>query len=88
MTALPTNLPAETYHLTDSIADDVLDGAEQISVFTGDTIRRVNYLLSKKMLPAFREGKNWKMRKSTYRAYIERLERAAFERIITTTLKQ
>jgi hypothetical protein len=79
MTALSTTI----YHQPENLADDMLTGAEQIASFTGDTVRRTNYLLEQKRLPAFQEGRVWKMRKSTYRAHIERLEAAALERCAT-----
>jgi hypothetical protein len=80
MTALLPTLPTTIYHQPENLADDMLTGAEQIASFTGDTVRRTNYLLEQKRLPAFQEGRVWKMRKSTYLAHVQRLESAALER--------
>jgi hypothetical protein len=57
-----------------TLADDMLRGAAKISEYTGDSERRTQYLLETKRLPAFKIGHVWHMRKSTYRAYVERLE--------------
>jgi hypothetical protein len=60
-------------------AQDMLQGMAEIAVFTGNSERRTNYLLERKRLPAFKIGNIWHMRKSTYRAFIERLESAAMQ---------
>ena len=60
-----------------AIADDTLEGAHAISVHTGKSERQTNYLLEKGMLPAFKIGNKWHMRKSTYRRFVEGLEAAA-----------
>jgi len=65
---------------SEAFGDDLLTGAEEIAGYTGDSLRRTNYLLEKGLLPAYKEGRIWKMRKSTHRRHIERLEIAALER--------
>jgi hypothetical protein len=57
-----------------NIADDMTEGTPAIAAHIGKTERQTNYLLETKRLPAFKIGSKWHMRKSTYRAYIERLE--------------
>ena len=56
------------------IAEDLLDGAEEIAQFTGWELRRVYYLLEKKLIPAFKVGNRWTARKSRLKRYIEELE--------------
>ena len=57
-----------------SMADDTLEGAVPIAKFIGKPVRRTQYLLETKRLPAFKLGGKWQMRKSTYRKYVEVLE--------------
>ena len=57
-----------------TMADDTLQGAMEIAFFIGKSERQAQYLLEAKLLPAFKIGGKWHLRKSTYRAYIERLE--------------
>jgi len=59
------------------IADDMLQGVAAIAAHTGNSERRTNYLLEQKRLPAFKLGGRWHMRRSSYRAFIERLEAEA-----------
>lgn len=65
--------------MTDRIADDLLVGVRAITSEIGGTERRTYHLLEKKLLPGFKLGGTWHARKSTIRATIERLERAAVE---------
>ena len=58
-----------------NIADDTLEGASEIAAFTGKTVRQTTHLLETKQIPAFKIGGRWHMRKSTYTAFIARLER-------------
>jgi len=57
------------------LADDLLDGADEIARFTGWSKRRVFYLLEKGQLPAFKVGNKWCARRSALVQHIERLER-------------
>lgn len=57
------------------LADDLLDGAEEISRFTGWSKRRVFYLLEQGQLPGFKVGSKWCARRSTLTDHITRLER-------------
>lgn len=74
---MTTELLAHSATFFDNIADDMLDGAKEIAAYTGDDVRRVNHLLETGRLPAFKMGKRWRMRKSTYLRYIEKLEAEA-----------
>ena len=56
------------------IADDTLKGAVEIAPYIGKTERQTNHLLEQRRLPAFKIGRCWHMRRSTYQAFIERLE--------------
>ena len=60
-----------------TIADDTLEGAGAIADHTGKSVRQANYLLEKGLLPAFKIGNKWHMRKSTYRHFVEGLEATA-----------
>jgi hypothetical protein len=60
-----------------SMANDTLEGTRAIAEFIGKTERQTNHLLATKRLPAFKLGDKWHMRRSTYRAHIERLEAGA-----------
>jgi excisionase family DNA binding protein len=57
------------------LADDLLDGADEISRFTGWSKRRVFYLLEKGQLPGFKVGNKWCARRSTLTEHIQKLER-------------
>jgi hypothetical protein len=64
--------------MSENLADDMMSGATEIAEFIGEDERRTYYMLEKGMLPAFKFGKGkksvWRMRKSTFRQHIERLE--------------
>ena len=60
--------------------DDVLHGAEAIAEFIGETARRTHYLLEKKRLPAYKVLGRWRMRRSTYLAFVAKLEAEAIQR--------
>ena len=60
----------------DSIVDDTVEGAVAIAAYLGKSHRQAQHLLECKLLPAFKIGNKWHMRKSTYRRFIERLEGA------------
>ena len=66
---------------TDCIADDTLRGAASIAAFIGEPERRANYLLEQARLPAFKIGRCWHMRKSTYRSFIAGLEAKALAKV-------
>ncbi len=61
----------------DSVAIDTLEGAVEIAAHIGKTERQTNHLLEQRRLPAFKIGRCWHMRRSTYQAFIERLEAEA-----------
>ncbi len=60
-----------------SVATDTLEGVAAIAEFLGKSERRTHYLIENNRLPAFKLGGKWHMRKTTYAAFIERLEAAA-----------
>lgn len=62
---------------TDNMAADTLEGAAQIAGFLGKSVRQVNHLLETRQLPAFQIGRKWHMRRSAYRAFVERKEAEA-----------
>jgi hypothetical protein len=63
--------------VSETIADDTLGGAAEISSYIGKTVRQTQRLLETKQIPAFKLGGRWHMRKSTYQTHIERLEASA-----------
>jgi len=71
----------------DTLADDLLDGVEAISKFTGLPPRRIYYLAERNLLPLFKIGdRKWQGRKSTLRQHIANLESDRSERMrIATT---
>jgi hypothetical protein len=64
-----------------AIADDMLIGAAAMAQHIGNTQRQVEHLLATQRLPAFKLGGIWRMRKSTYQGFIDRLEAAALKAI-------
>jgi hypothetical protein len=60
--------------LGSDLSEDLLDGADEIAVFTGWPVRRVFYLLEKKLIPGFKVGNRWTARKSRLRQHIQDLE--------------
>lgn len=60
-----------------AISNDLLEGAGAIAAFTGKTVRQANYLLETGQLPAFKIGRLWHMRRSTFMQFIEQQEAAA-----------
>lgn len=59
------------------IADDMLAGIGPIAGHIGKTERQAYYACETGKIPAFKFLNKWHMRKSTYRAFIERLEATA-----------
>jgi hypothetical protein len=72
MTALLKDPP-----LAEAFAKDVLEGAAAIAAYTGKTLRQTHYLLETGQLPAFKIGRAWHMRRSTFHQHIEHLEASA-----------
>jgi hypothetical protein len=64
-------MPGSNRFICESLADDLLDGAEAISEFTGWPVRRVFYLLEKRLIPARKVGNRWTGLRSRIRRYIE-----------------
>ena len=58
------------------LADDLLDGADEIAAFMGWNKRRVFYAVERKLIPIFRVGNRLSARKSTLRRHVESLEQA------------
>ena len=61
----------------DDLADDLLEGADDIAAFMGWNRRRVFYAAERKMIPIFRFGGRLCARKSTLRRHVEELEQAS-----------
>jgi hypothetical protein len=57
-----------------TIADDLLRGLGEIAAFTGFGEKRAFRLLQNGTLPAFKIGRIWHMRKSTYTDWMNRQE--------------
>lgn len=55
-------------------ANDLLSGAREIAAYMRMSERRVRYLDERKLLPVFWIGKRMMARKSTLKAYLDRLE--------------
>ena len=59
---------------TQSLANDLMKGAEEIGKFIGESTRCTYYLLEKGELPAFKQGGVWRGRKTTFLAHYTKLE--------------
>jgi hypothetical protein len=66
-------------YIDQGFAADILEGAAAIAAHTGKSLRQTHYLLETGQLPAFKMGKIWHMRRSTFERHIEELEAAAQE---------
>jgi hypothetical protein len=55
-------------------ADDKLRSIREIAEYLDETERRTHYLCQKRLIPAYQVGNRWEMRRSTYLAFIEKLE--------------
>jgi len=58
----------------EDLADDLLDGVPAIAAFAGWSRRRTYYLAENKLIPTFKLGEKWAVRKSTLRKHLEKLE--------------
>jgi hypothetical protein len=57
--------------------DEVLRGVREIAEYLGEDERRVQYLLSRDLVPgAYQIGSRWELRPSTHRKRIAELENA------------
>jgi hypothetical protein len=72
-----TDLCTDPSVTTEAFSSDILEGAAAIAAHTGKTLRQAHYLLETGQLPAFKIGKVWHMRRSTFQRHIEQLEAAA-----------
>ncbi len=61
------------------LADDLLEGADEIAAFMGWNRRRVFYAAERKLIPIFRVGNRLSARKSSLRQRIDDLEQRAIE---------
>jgi hypothetical protein len=57
--------------------DDVLRGGKAIAVYLGVNERKAFYKCEKRHIPAYKEGNEWCLRKSSYLRDIEAKENAA-----------
>jgi hypothetical protein len=62
------------------LSDDLMIGVKPIAEFTGQSERRIFYMLSSGQLPGFKLGNKWAARKSTLERHIAERERMAAER--------
>ena len=60
-----------------TLSDDVLTGAAEIAAHLGCSERRSYYMLERRIIPGFKLGRIWHMRRSTYLAFIEEREAQA-----------
>jgi hypothetical protein len=60
----------------ETMANDLLKGIAEIAEYLGERYRRTVYLLEMGDLPAFKLRGRWYMRQSTYRSFVEDLERS------------
>ncbi len=65
--------------LNDDLANDLLEGADEIAAFMGWNRRRAFYAAERKLIPIFRVGNRLSARKSSLRRRIEDLEQRATE---------
>jgi excisionase family DNA binding protein len=56
------------------LANDMLDGIQEIAKFLGTPLRRTYDWAERGKIPAFKIDRKWQARKSTLRRHIERLE--------------
>lgn len=56
-----------------SIAEDRLGGVAQIATFTGETVRRTQYLLERGLIPAGKVGNRWVASKRRLREHFAAL---------------
>ena len=66
------------------LAGDMCNGVEEIAEYTDDTIRATYHKCSKRQIPAFKLGGQWRMRKSAYRELVELLEREALDKALAS----
>ena len=59
------------------LRDDLLKGAASIADYIGESPRRTFYLLEHGLIPGFKRGGRWNLRKSTMIRHIEKLEAEA-----------
>ena len=57
------------------LRDDLVTGADAISLETGIPVRRIYYLLSKRDIPAFKLRGRWHARRSSLLAHFSKLEK-------------
>jgi hypothetical protein len=65
-----------------SIADDILQQVQEIAAYIGKSVRQTQWLLESNQLPAFKIGRTWHMRKSTYLDFIKAREAEASSRFL------
>jgi hypothetical protein len=62
-----------------SPAEDLLDGVPAIAKHINKSERATYYMCERKLLPAFKWLNRWHMRRSTFAAYLVKLETAQTE---------
>jgi hypothetical protein len=64
-------MPSPDPFTNETLAEDLLDGAEDFANFLGWPVRRVFYLLEKGLIPARKTGNRWTGLKSRVRQHFE-----------------
>jgi hypothetical protein len=68
------------------LAADTLAGTMAIAAHIGKGQKQAAYMLERGHLPAFKIGNIWHMRRSTYAAFIDKLETSAIARATEATM--
>lgn len=68
-------LPSHSTPVTPTpLADDILNGVDEIAKARGQSRRRTYHLLTTRQIPGFQIGRRWHARRSTLLSFINDLE--------------
>lgn len=59
------------------LSNDMIEGAEAIAEELGFPVRRAFNLLERGVIPGYKLGSRWRARRSTLRAFVEKLDGGA-----------
>ena len=62
-----------------TIGEDLIRGASNISEELGEPLRRIYYLLESGQLPAWKMGSRWYLRRSALLEHFQRLEQGGLD---------
>lgn len=69
-------LPSHSTPITPPpLADDILNGVDEIAKALGQSRRRTYHLLTTRQIPGFQIGRRWHARRSTLLSFIDDLEK-------------